>query len=72
MISVQSSLTSSTTPRLYVHARQVHDASVNTTYDLADRNTTGKAQKEKREVVSELEDTPDLIALKGGPGRYQV
>ncbi|KAI9508786.1 snRNA-activating protein of 50kDa MW C terminal-domain-containing protein [Russula earlei] len=52
-------------PRLYVHARHVHDTSVNTTYDLADRSSSGK-RKRKREVVSELEDTPNLIALKDG------
>ncbi|KAH9960424.1 snRNA-activating protein of 50kDa MW C terminal-domain-containing protein [Russula dissimulans] len=51
-------------PRLYVHARHVHDASVNTAYDLADRNTTVK-RKRKREVVSDLEDTPNLMSLKG-------
>ncbi|KAF8482904.1 snRNA-activating protein of 50kDa MW C terminal-domain-containing protein, partial [Russula ochroleuca] len=51
-------------PRLYVHARRVHDSSVNTAHDLAERNTSGK-RKRKREVVSEPEDTPDLIALKG-------
>jgi len=51
--------------RLYVHARHIHDASVNAVYDLAERNAPGK-RKRKREVVSELEDTPDLIALKSG------
>ncbi|KAF8274461.1 snRNA-activating protein of 50kDa MW C terminal-domain-containing protein [Lactarius quietus] len=52
-------------PRLYVHARRVHDTSVNTIYELAERNTS-KKRKRKREVVSELEDTPDLTALKKG------
>jgi snRNA-activating protein complex subunit 3 len=52
-------------PRLYVHARRVHDTSVNTTYELGEKNTS-KKRKRKREVVSELEDTPDLTALKQG------
>ena len=52
-------------PRLYVHARRVHDTSVNTIYELAERNTS-KKRKRKREVVSEMEDTPDLTALKKG------
>ena len=52
-------------PRLYVHARRVHDTSVNTIYELAERNTS-KKRKRKREVVSELEDTPNLTALKKG------
>ena len=51
-------------PRLYVHARRVHDASVNTTHELAERNKSGK-RKRRREVVSEPEDTPNLIAMKG-------
>ncbi|KAI0254056.1 snRNA-activating protein of 50kDa MW C terminal-domain-containing protein [Lactifluus subvellereus] len=50
-------------PRLYVNTRHVHDTSVNDIYDLAERGTQGK-RKRKREVVSELEDTPDIIALK--------
>ncbi|KAI0264797.1 hypothetical protein BGY98DRAFT_1039103 [Russula aff. rugulosa BPL654] len=50
-------------PRLYVYARRVHDTSVNTTHELAERNKSGK-RKRKREVVSEPEDTPDLIAMK--------
>jgi hypothetical protein len=50
-------------PRLYVHTRHAHDTSVNDVYDLAERKTQGK-RKRKREVVSELEDTPDLLALK--------
>lgn len=50
-------------PRLYVHARRVHDTSVNAIYELAEKNTS-KKRKRKREVVSELEDTPDLTALK--------
>ncbi len=52
-------------PRLYVHARRVHDTSVNAIYDQAEKNTS-KKRKRKREVVSELEDTPDLTALKKG------
>ncbi|KAI9442163.1 snRNA-activating protein of 50kDa MW C terminal-domain-containing protein [Lactarius indigo] len=52
-------------PRLYVHARRVHDTSVNAIYEQAERNTS-KKRKRKREVVSELEDTPDLTALKKG------
>ncbi len=51
-------------PRLYVYARRVHDSSVNTTHELAERNKSGK-RKRKREVISEPEDTPDLIAMKG-------
>jgi hypothetical protein len=50
-------------PRLYVHARHIHDASVNAVYDLAERNAPGK-RKRKREIISEMEETPDLIALK--------
>ncbi|KAH9061338.1 snRNA-activating protein of 50kDa MW C terminal-domain-containing protein [Lactarius vividus] len=52
-------------PRLYVHARRVHDTSVNAIYEQAERNTS-KKRKRKREVVSELDDTPDLTALKKG------
>ncbi|KAH9016101.1 hypothetical protein EDB84DRAFT_1443249 [Lactarius hengduanensis] len=52
-------------PRLYVHARRVHDTSVNAIYEQAERNTS-KKRKRKPEVVSELEDTPDLTALKKG------
>ncbi|KAH9083455.1 snRNA-activating protein of 50kDa MW C terminal-domain-containing protein [Lactarius deliciosus] len=52
-------------PRLYVHARRVHDTSVNVIYEQAERNTS-KKRKRKREVVSELEDTPDLTVLKKG------
>lgn len=52
-------------PRLYVHARRVHDTSVNTIYELAEKNTS-KKRKRKREVVSESVDTPDLTALKKG------
>ena len=52
-------------PRLYVHARRVHDTSVNTIYEQAERNAS-KKRRRKREVVSELEDTPDLTALKKG------
>jgi hypothetical protein len=52
-------------PRLYVHTRHAHDTSVNDVYDLAERNTPGR-RKRKREVVSESEDTPDLITLKEG------
>ncbi|KAH9979175.1 snRNA-activating protein of 50kDa MW C terminal-domain-containing protein [Russula compacta] len=52
-------------PRLYVHARHVHDVSVHSIHDLAERNATGK-RKRKREIVSEPEDTPALIALKAG------
>ena len=51
-------------PRLYVHARRVHDTSINTTHELAEGNNPGK-RKRKREVVSEPEETPDLIAMKG-------
>jgi len=50
-------------PRLYVYARRVHDTSVNTTHESAERNKSGK-RKRKREVVSEPEDTPDLIAMR--------
>ncbi|KAH9031059.1 hypothetical protein EDB84DRAFT_1676809 [Lactarius hengduanensis] len=42
-------------PRLYVHARRVHDTSVNAIYEQAERNTS-KKRKRKPEVVSELED----------------
>jgi hypothetical protein len=49
--------------RLYVHARHAHDTSVNDIYDLAERKTAGR-RKRKREVVSELEDTLNLITLK--------
>ncbi|KAH8994890.1 hypothetical protein EDB92DRAFT_1814852 [Lactarius akahatsu] len=52
-------------PRLYVHARRVHDTSVNAIYEQAEKNRS-KKRKRKREVVSELEDTPDLTALKKG------
>ncbi|KAH9037854.1 hypothetical protein EDB85DRAFT_2197055 [Lactarius pseudohatsudake] len=52
-------------PRLYVHARRVHDTSVNAIYEQAERNTS-KKRKRKPEVVSELEDTPDLTALRKG------
>lgn len=44
---------------------RVHDTSVNVIYEQAERNTS-KKRKRKREVVSELEDTPDLTALKKG------
>jgi len=43
----------------------VHDTSINTTYELAEKNTA-KKRKRKREVVSEIEDTPDVTALKKG------
>ncbi|KAI0305718.1 snRNA-activating protein of 50kDa MW C terminal-domain-containing protein [Multifurca ochricompacta] len=58
-------------PRLYVHARQIHDTAVNSIYDLAERKKSGK-RKRKREVLSKLEDTPDLVALKNGLGNIKL
>ncbi|KAI0266796.1 snRNA-activating protein of 50kDa MW C terminal-domain-containing protein [Gloeopeniophorella convolvens] len=50
-------------PHLYVHARSVHDISVNTIHDLAESSASNK-RKRKREVVSEQQNTPELVSFK--------
>ncbi|KAI0066140.1 hypothetical protein BV25DRAFT_1905765 [Artomyces pyxidatus] len=51
-------------PRLYAHARLIHDTSVNDIHEGADRNAPNK-RKRKREVIpSPSEDVAELSAFK--------